>query len=967
MITSSIVYQYDAEKNIDRATSVFDFLLQPELLTKHLAAIQDGSASNPTGMEMIKLFYKQCISIVNKPSSVAQAAPLVAAGSMGLNRPGLTTEARDRVHLLRKLSAQVMVTLQYGLEEIENQLPIEFQRQLLLDACNFSPDTSETFTVTYHRWIVRSVTRRPRLLRSEDPDAMDKEVNPFSTDVNDTEHAITQKTVQDSAERLHRYISQPHKDDTSAASIVRAACDLGEYLFVAHDLPTPQSSVAFIPFSLPTLSVDASTAFDIALKGHVILPAPQRENIDVEKVKAYLTALGADSPSNRGEVKERVKHLTSGNVGQICETLMADLEIRFCGMSEALSHSMRWRPLTDGKLDEISRERVYICNVIYDVLSRPNHLRLPRCLSDPSYAEQNPEILRFFLQQCRQVVSLGGMTEDNANKIRAYIESLYPSLGKAFSGFSQEFPQLLINLPSTMRQENNGNDKRGGTELKIQNKYRKIWSTTLQDLPASPSFRELNPARQASVLVERAHVLCKEGCYEESKNVLRKLTEISVPPALVSSVKFMENKIEFSEENSNKKDVCDHLIETMSQYGLPQDRTFLESLTGDIITWGKPEQIAQFCATFQKQVEKAKESNERRDEQQTAYQHKILGITQTLSQLQNHLTEYHRIGKSPANPDEVNPLWKGIDVSFDNLVGHLVPLTATSYSKNLHSVNIPNIEWNCKRGILSYMGNRDNCSLVENLASLFTAGIQVIRKARKGALNEYYAERMGDLFSQFYNGSAAGNRRFRFLLENNEAMIYELLRHTLQRLIHLQPANSKWHYALGDSYLDLDDFNISGGHSHHKDTWKQRHSISSYLTGLSLDVGFCDSTTTVTRDFNLVVKRLSASLVAVREFVPAMVFYQFLGPVDYTRLFSIVQDHFSLLDPTWFPYIWEVPVLESLIAIYAKTRDEKKLSLLNHLISNAALNQHNSPETRENYVNQQKSNFLKVFTRKFNE
>ena len=56
---------HDENEDKDRATSWYEFLLDPKQLQKHLDKLKSGVAKNPSANDLIKLFFKQ--SSVSSP------------------------------------------------------------------------------------------------------------------------------------------------------------------------------------------------------------------------------------------------------------------------------------------------------------------------------------------------------------------------------------------------------------------------------------------------------------------------------------------------------------------------------------------------------------------------------------------------------------------------------------------------------------------------------------------------------------------------------------------------------------------------------------------------------------------------------------------------------------------------------------------------------------------------------------
>eukprot|EP01114_Cavostelium_apophysatum_P003970 TRINITY_DN14100_c0_g1_i1.p1 TRINITY_DN14100_c0_g1~~TRINITY_DN14100_c0_g1_i1.p1 ORF type:complete len:604 (-),score=154.45 TRINITY_DN14100_c0_g1_i1:8-1633(-) len=239
-----------------------------------------------------------------------------------------------------------------------------------------------------------------------------------------------------------------------------------------------------------------------------------------------------------------------------------------------------------------------------------------------------------------------------------------------------------------------------------------------------------------------------------------------------------------------------------------------------------------------------------------------------------------------------------------------------------------------------------------HLVCLLEATLLVIQKAKKKlqVLNEEHLIKYG-LLGQLLIASPSFSKTG-WATSSMEHHVYETLRNTLEHLHLVNKSDSRWLYAQGDALYEGSDI---GG----KDGAKQKNIISYYLHGCALDTAFFTSYTKLPSQFVSVVKRLTFALQSTKASLQAAILCQFGSPVDYNLAFQFLQDNVLNIDPSYCQYIWELPILELLLATYSKTGDERRCSSLIHLITRPELNQYNAAEAREIFVDRVKMNFLK--------
>lgn len=113
------------------ATSLWiDYLLLPEKLEEHLAALAGGSLSSPTPAELITVFLEQ--ALLSQKASLGYSLPAVAKD--GLPVPDAWTAVTKTAALLCERAARVAVAANLSLEEIEASISSAQHQFMLLKA-----------------------------------------------------------------------------------------------------------------------------------------------------------------------------------------------------------------------------------------------------------------------------------------------------------------------------------------------------------------------------------------------------------------------------------------------------------------------------------------------------------------------------------------------------------------------------------------------------------------------------------------------------------------------------------------------------------------------------------------------------------------------------------------------------------------------------------------------------------------
>jgi len=122
---------------------------------------------------------------------------------------------------------------------------------------------------------------------------------------------------------------------------------------------------------------------------------------------------------------------------------------------------------------------------------------------------------------------------------------------------------------------------------------------------------------------------------------------------------------------------------------------------------------------------------------------------------------------------------------------------------------------------------------------------------------------------------------------------------------------------------------------------------------------------------------------------------QFASPPEFQTAARLIQSEPASLESSYFAYIWEMPMLELLISVYARCREESKVRLLVRLsrvnwhdsrsrlmdddddddasgrfrqlelVGWPGMNQNNKDSIRKTVTSNAKANFLKLLCRRF--
>ena len=97
----------------------------------------------------------------------------------------------------------------------------------------------------------------------------------------------------------------------------------------------------------------------------------------------------------------------------------------------------------------------------------------------------------------------------------------------------------------------------------------------------------------------------------------------------------------------------------------------------------------------------------------------------------------------------------------------------------------------------------------------------------------------------------------------------------------------------------------------------------------------------------------------------ALVLGQLIPMVDYGGIYRLISMNPLALNTAYFPFIWEIPILEYLVSVISKTKDNQKLNFLLSILQKPEINQHNPPAVRAKVVSRLVSGFFKELLREF--
>ncbi|CAK9238563.1 unnamed protein product [Sphagnum troendelagicum] len=129
---------------------------------------------------------------------------------------------------------------------------------------------------------------------------------------------------------------------------------------------------------------------------------------------------------------------------------------------------------------------------------------------------------------------------------------------------------------------------------------------------------------------------------------------------------------------------------------------------------------------------------------------------------------------------------------------------------------------------------------------------------------------------------------------------------------------------------------------------------------------YCDRSSSMPRDVFTpwVIRRMVAACRALGASLQAAILCQSLPQPDHESAFHILQENPLVVArdaAAYFDCVWEVPLLELLLYIHAKSGDEEQVTALIALLQQPALNVHNPPSIRIAHVGSLEQRFLQRF------
>eukprot|EP00898_Chlorokybus_atmophyticus_P003467 jgi/Chlat1/4120/Chrsp269S03950 len=108
-----------------------------------------------------------------------------------------------------------------------------------------------------------------------------------------------------------------------------------------------------------------------------------------------------------------------------------------------------------------------------------------------------------------------------------------------------------------------------------------------------------------------------------------------------------------------------------------------------------------------------------------------------------------------------------------------------------------------------------------------------------------------------------------------------------------------------------------------------------------------------------VVRRMVHACSVIGAVLPAACLCQFLNPPGYSLAYPLIQEEVFGLDARYFPYVWEMPLLELLVHLHSQAKHESRVQQLIQLLQHPAINQHNPSSVRSAYIATLKLRFLR--------
>ncbi|KYQ92626.1 hypothetical protein DLAC_06622 [Tieghemostelium lacteum] len=336
----------------------------------------------------------------------------------------------------------------------------------------------------------------------------------------------------------------------------------------------------------------------------------------------------------------------------------------------------------------------------------------------------------------------------------------------------------------------------------------------------------------------------------------------------------------------------------------------------------------------------------------------LLNIIESLSNLSIELKVSDNINNVDNNNSNNS---NEMDTSSDNNNSQLI---INLFIQFINSIKLPTLNKSQHwigvggTGLLQYISN---CVLLEVLSSIFVGvihAIQVHKKQIPSSLElnlEIYPSFAKVVSGYLLNSSQVVSTQTQQLLEL-DLFITDLYQETINRWMSIEPGNGKLYLYLGDIYFEkkyyrdsLRYYLLSCCHenSFYTDSTKSNDTTHKYLLPLSYRIYHC--------------------LIQLRSPMQAIIVSQLFKNQSQSCsvIFKIIQDDYLSLDPNYFQYIWEIPILEILINTYSKLKDQVKLSLLYQITSNFAINEFNNSDIRSQFIKFTLNNYWKQLSNDF--
>jgi len=122
-----------------------------------------------------------------------------------------------------------------------------------------------------------------------------------------------------------------------------------------------------------------------------------------------------------------------------------------------------------------------------------------------------------------------------------------------------------------------------------------------------------------------------------------------------------------------------------------------------------------------------------------------------------------------------------------------------------------------------------------------------------------------------------------------------------------------------------------------------------YLLSGAVTSAYFSNPSTVIEYSASTLRRMITCLCAQKAITQALVLSQLTPNGDYSAIFRLAQNTNSF-ESKYFQFLWDVPILEVMVSIFTKMKDEKNASTLIQLLQHPDVNQNNLGEPRARFM-----------------